>query len=72
VARQLAPVSSVLRTASAMLNPNEDCINWPHLPDDLIEELNAIPQQEKLTCRRTHTAKSQRTFPCRDSTVTGK
>jgi len=44
----LRQFASVLRTASAMLNPNEDCINWPHLPDDLIEELNAIPQQEKL------------------------
>ena len=42
--RQLA---SMLRTASAMLNPNEDCINWPHLPDDLVEELNTIPQEAK-------------------------
>ncbi len=36
---------SVLRTASAMLNPDEDQINWKHLPDDLVEELTAIPTQ---------------------------
>ena len=34
---------SVLRTASAMLDPDEDHINWKHLPDDLVEELTAIP-----------------------------
>ena len=38
---------SVLRTASAMLDPGEECISWQHLPDDLIEELNAMPQQTK-------------------------
>jgi len=37
--------SSMLRTASAMLNPDENCIDWQHLPDDLIEELTAIQQQ---------------------------
>ncbi len=34
--RQLA---SVLRTAVAMLDPGENRIDWPHLPDDLIDEL---------------------------------
>jgi transcriptional regulator with PAS, ATPase and Fis domain len=34
--RQLA---SVLRTASAMLGPHEDCIEWCHLPDDIAEDL---------------------------------
>ena len=37
--------SSMLRTASAMLNPDENCIDWQHLPDDLIEELTALQQQ---------------------------
>jgi transcriptional regulator of acetoin/glycerol metabolism len=36
--RQLA---SVLRTASAMLDPHEDCIGWSHLPDDVVEDLMA-------------------------------
>ena len=35
--RQLA---SVLRTAVAMLDPDEERIDWRHLPDDLIDELN--------------------------------
>ncbi len=45
----LRQYSSVLRTASAMLEANEDCINWQHLSDDLIEELNAIPQHILLS-----------------------
>jgi sigma-54 dependent transcriptional regulator, acetoin dehydrogenase operon transcriptional activator AcoR len=36
---------NVLRTASAMLDPHEDCIDWQHLPEDLVEELTATPQQ---------------------------
>jgi transcriptional regulator with PAS, ATPase and Fis domain len=36
--------SSMLRTASAMLNTNENYIDWQHLPDDLTEELTALPQ----------------------------
>ena len=36
--RQLA---SVLRTACAMLDPHEDCIEWRHLADDLVEDLLA-------------------------------
>ena len=31
----------MLRTASAMLEPHEDCIDWPHLPDDMIDELRS-------------------------------
>ncbi|MFZ4539576.1 sigma-54-dependent Fis family transcriptional regulator [Propionivibrio sp.] len=40
----LRQYASVLRTASAMLDPDEDCIAWQHLPDDLAEELTAAPQ----------------------------
>ena len=40
----LRQYSSMLRTASAMLGPDEDCIDWPHLPDDLTEELQAAAQ----------------------------
>jgi len=36
---------SSLRTASAMLDSGEECIDWQHLPDDLVEELNANLQQ---------------------------
>jgi transcriptional regulator of acetoin/glycerol metabolism len=36
--------SSVLRTASAMLDPEENYIDWKHLPDDLVEELAAMRQ----------------------------
>jgi len=35
----LRQYANVLRTASAMLDPHEICIDWPHLPDDLAEEL---------------------------------
>jgi transcriptional regulator of acetoin/glycerol metabolism len=40
----LRQYASVLRTASAMLDPHEDCITRQHLPDDLLEELTATPQ----------------------------
>lgn len=40
--RQLA---SVLRTACAMLEPDEDCISWAHLPDDLLKDLSAAEPQ---------------------------
>jgi transcriptional regulator of acetoin/glycerol metabolism len=43
----LRQYSSVLRTACAMLNPDEDCIDWLHLSDDLLEELNEIPHHNK-------------------------
>jgi len=42
--RQLA---SVLRTASAMLEAHESLIHWDHLPDDMVEELNAAPATHK-------------------------
>ncbi len=41
----LRQYASVLRTASAMLEPCEDYIGWQHLPDDIAEELSAMPQQ---------------------------
>ena len=40
----LRQYANVLRTASAMLDDDEACIAWPHLPDDLAEELAAIAQ----------------------------
>jgi DNA-binding NtrC family response regulator len=39
--RQLA---NALRTACALLGDGEECIDWPHLPDDLAEELAAARQ----------------------------
>ena len=41
--RQLA---NVLRTASAMLAIHERCIGWPHLPDDIAEDLLATAAPE--------------------------
>jgi transcriptional regulator of acetoin/glycerol metabolism len=38
--RQLA---NVLRTSSAMLGPDEDLIEWCHLPDDIAEDLAQVP-----------------------------
>lgn len=35
---------NVLRTGSAMLDANEECIDWRHLPDDLAEELADAPK----------------------------
>jgi sigma-54 dependent transcriptional regulator, acetoin dehydrogenase operon transcriptional activator AcoR len=40
----LRQYSSVLRTASAMLDRHEDQIDWQHLSDDMIEELTALPR----------------------------
>ncbi len=37
----LRQYASVLRTACAMLAPDESCIRWEHLCDDLLEELQA-------------------------------
>ena len=42
---------NVLRTASAMLDTHEDCIDWKHLPEDLVEELTAQPQASANTSR---------------------
>ena len=39
----LRQFASVLRTASAMLGPQENCIGWAHLPDDVAEELTQAP-----------------------------
>ena len=41
--RQLA---SVLRTACAMLDPGESLIDWPHLPDDLVDALHRAPAHQ--------------------------
>jgi len=38
----LRQYANVLRTASAMLDAHEDCIAWPHLPDDVQEDLTAM------------------------------
>jgi transcriptional regulator with PAS, ATPase and Fis domain len=41
--RQLA---NALRTACALMDPHEAQIDWPHLPDDLADDLRAcdVPQ----------------------------
>lgn len=38
----LRQYASVLRTASAMLDPHEEYIGWQHLPDDMREELGVL------------------------------
>ena len=43
--RQLA---SVLRTASAMLDDGETCIDYQHLPDDMAQDLVAAPPSPAL------------------------
>ncbi len=40
----LRQYANVLRTASAMLDQGEDCIERRHLPEDLIEELTEMPR----------------------------
>ena len=42
----LRQLSSVLRTASAMLAIHERCIGWAHLPDDVVEDLLASDAPE--------------------------
>ena len=37
----------MLRTACAMLNPNETVLNWHHLPDDMVEELSRAGQTNR-------------------------
>jgi transcriptional regulator of acetoin/glycerol metabolism len=39
----LRQLTSVLRTAVAMLDDEEHCIDWQHLPDDLQEDLLTTP-----------------------------
>jgi transcriptional regulator of acetoin/glycerol metabolism len=41
----LRQYANVLKTAGAMLDPHEECIDWQHLPDDLAQELLAAPAQ---------------------------
>jgi transcriptional regulator of acetoin/glycerol metabolism len=45
----LRQFANVLRTASAMLDANEKHIDWEHMPDDMIEELTAAPNQPVVT-----------------------
>lgn len=45
----LRQYANALRTASAMLEPHEVCIGWPHLPDDLLEDLSAPVQPLRAT-----------------------
>ncbi|MDD2918383.1 sigma-54-dependent Fis family transcriptional regulator [Rhodoferax sp.] len=40
----LRQYANALRTASAMLEPHEVCIDWVHLSDDLLEDLSAQVQ----------------------------
>jgi transcriptional regulator of acetoin/glycerol metabolism len=39
----LRQYANVLRTASAMLDGHEECIDWQHLSEDLLEELTDLP-----------------------------
>jgi transcriptional regulator with PAS, ATPase and Fis domain len=43
----LRQYANLLRTASAMLEAHEDCIDWQHLPDDLLEDM-AVPTAKIL------------------------
>lgn len=45
----LRQYANVLRTASAMLDKNELCIDWQHLPEDLVDELTELPHQTDET-----------------------
>jgi sigma-54 dependent transcriptional regulator, acetoin dehydrogenase operon transcriptional activator AcoR len=44
----LRQYASLLRTAVAMLDDDENVIDWPHLPDDFAEELVATPSASAL------------------------
>jgi transcriptional regulator of acetoin/glycerol metabolism len=48
----LRQLSSVLRTASAMLAIHERCIGWAHLPDDIAEDLLADAAPETADPKR--------------------
>ena len=39
-------MSNVLRTASAMLDNHEQCIEWDHLPDDIAHDLRQTEIQD--------------------------
>ncbi len=43
----LRQYANALRTASAMLEPHELCIDWVHLSDDLLEDLKAPPESRQ-------------------------
>jgi transcriptional regulator of acetoin/glycerol metabolism len=45
----LRQLTSVLRTAVAMLDDQERCIDWQHLPDDMVEDLLALPPSPART-----------------------
>ena len=40
----LRQYSNVLRTAIAMMDPDEVCVSWLHMPDDLYSELQTLSQ----------------------------
>jgi transcriptional regulator of acetoin/glycerol metabolism len=44
----LRQYANVLRTASAMLDAHEDCIQWDHLPDDVQEDLAAMTDAKQV------------------------
>jgi transcriptional regulator of acetoin/glycerol metabolism len=44
----LRQYANALRTASAMLEAHEACINWQHLSDDLLEDLTAQAAQAEV------------------------
>jgi transcriptional regulator of acetoin/glycerol metabolism len=46
----LRQYANALRTASAMLESDETCIDWPHLSDDLLEDLS--DQESKASVDR--------------------
>ncbi|PIQ51679.1 MAG: sigma-54-dependent Fis family transcriptional regulator [Comamonadaceae bacterium CG12_big_fil_rev_8_21_14_0_65_59_15] len=47
----LRQYANALRTASAMLEPQEACIDWAHLSDDLLEDLTVTP----ASAQQSHT-----------------
>ena len=60
----LRQLSSVLRTASAMLGAQERCIDWVHLPDDLAEELqNSAPPVTPQGVQQTPAASPRKFVP---------
>ena len=60
----LRQLSSVLRTASAMLGAQERCIDWVHLPDDLAEELqNSAPPVTPQGVQQTPAASPRKSVP---------
>lgn len=44
----LRQYSNMLRTAAAMLDANEVCISWAHLPDDLVPELQTLSSLQAM------------------------